>query len=165
MGIAEAENKVYACLDQLGIRYSRFEHPAVFTVAEAAQYDDRIPGVHCKNIFIRNKNGKYHYLIIMPAEKVLDLKRLALLLNSSPFHLASVRRMEQYLGVSPGAVGPFGLLNDRQHEVIGVIDQSLKNAPLLKFHPNVNTASITLSYSDLLKFIQFCGNTLHIMEV
>ena len=163
--LSAAEQEVYALLDQLGINYTRYEHPAVYTVAEAAQYDDRIPGIHCKNIFIRNKTGKYHYLIIMPAEKILNLKKLADHIGSSTFHLASSQRLQQYLGVTPGAVGPFGLVKDRNHEVIVIMDQSLTGESLLKFHPNVNTASITLSYADLVKFLHERGNQLRIIDL
>lgn len=159
------ELELFEVLDALGIAWTRYEHPAVFTVEEAEEYDDVIPGEHCRNIFIRNKNGKQHYLVILPSRKPLDLKQLAHDIGSSAFHLASPERLERFLGVHPGAVGPFGLLNDNEGHVQVLLDEDLTRAALLKFHPNVNNASITCTPAGLLRFLAWRGNPLRVLSL
>lgn len=160
-----AEQELYDALDVLGIPWTRYEHPAVRTVEEAEAFDDVIPGEHCRNIFLRNKNGKQHYLVILPARKPLDLKLLARAVDSSAFHLASPERLMRYLGVQPGAVGPFGLLNDTEGHVHVLLDQALISAGLLKFHPNVNDASITCTPDGLMRFLTWRGNPLTVLDL
>lgn len=159
------EQELYDALNALGIPWTRYEHPAVRTVEEAEAYDDVIPGEHCRNIFLRNKNGKQHFLVILPARKPLDLKQLAHAVHSSAFHLASPERLTRFLGVQPGAVGPFGLLHDTERHVHVLLDQSLTSAGLLKFHPNVNDASITCTPDGLLRFLAWRGNPLTLLDL
>lgn len=163
--IHPVEQELYDALDALGISWTRYEHPAVRTVEEAEAFDDIIPGEHCRNIFLRNKNGKQHYLVVLPARKPLDLKQLARAVHSSAFHLASPERLARFLGVQPGAVGPFGLLNDTDRHVHVLLDTALISAKLLKFHPNVNDASITCTPDGLLQFLAWRGNPLTLLNL
>lgn len=155
---SDREEKVLETLDKLGISYVRHEHPPVFTVEEAEQHWEGISGAHCKNLFLRNKKGNRHYLVVLESSKRADLKALERQLGEDRLSFASSERLMRYLGLEVGAVSPFGLLNDSRKEVRVVIDQDLKNAEGVNFHPNVNTATVGLSFSDFQKFLSFCEN-------
>jgi Ala-tRNA(Pro) deacylase len=154
----ERERRVYEALDGLGIAYSRHEHPAAFTVSEAVEHWKVIPGVHCKNLFVRNKPGKRHYLVVAEHLKPLDLLALSHTLGDSRLSFASDERMARYLGLHPGEVSPFGLLFDVTHEVIVVLDEDVARADFVNFHPNVNTATVTVGGADFQKFLKAMGN-------
>jgi Ala-tRNA(Pro) deacylase len=153
------EQKVYEALAGLGIAYARRDHPPVFTVEEAAFHWRGIPGAHCKNLFLRNKKGNHHYLVVAECSKRVDLKTLAKVFHDDRLSFASDERMMRLLGLEPGSVSPFGLLQDENREVIVVLDEDLAAAEAVSFHPNVNTATLTVSYSDLEKFLAWRGNT------
>jgi Ala-tRNA(Pro) deacylase len=160
-----SEKKVYEVLKRLGVPYVRHEHPPVFTVEQAEEHWSDITGVHCKNIFVRNKKGNRHFLIIFEHTKRIDLKALSAKLGQSRLSFASPERLKRYLGLEPGAVSPFGLINDRDHEVQVLIDEELKNSKTVNFHPNINTATISLSFADFMNFIDDCGNVLSYIKV
>jgi len=157
---SESEKKVYEVLGRLGIAYSKLEHPPVFTVEQAEKHWGSITGAHCKNLFLRNKKGNRHYLVILESSKSADLKALTKQLGEDRLSFASPERIMRYLGLEPGAVSPFGLINDNQKEVRVVIDQGLKNADRINFHPNVNTATIGIDFTDFEKFLVWCENNL-----
>lgn len=159
MGLSEKEERVYVVLDELGISYIRHEHPPVFTVEEAEKHWTQITGAHCKNLFLRNKKGNRHYLVILEATKVADLKSLNKLLGEDRLSFASEKRLMRYLGLETGAVSAFGLINDSGNLVQVVIDEDLKKAEAVNFHPNVNTATVGISFPDFEKFIAWSGNT------
>ena len=159
MGLSEKEERVYVVLDELGIPYTRHEHPPVFTVEEAEKHWTQITGAHCKNLFLRNKKGNRHYLVILEAAKVADLKSLNKLLGEDRLSFASEKRLMRYLGLETGAVSAFGLINDSENLVQVVIDEDLKKAEAVNFHPNVNTATVGISFPDFEKFISWSGNT------
>jgi Ala-tRNA(Pro) deacylase len=154
----EREKRVYEALEGLGIPYVRRKHPPVATVAEAVEYWKGLPGALCKNLFVRNKPGKRHYLIVAEHLKPLDLLAISHTLGDSRLSFASDERMKRCIGLHPGEVSPFGLLYDEKHEVIVVLDKELTQAESVNFHPNVNTATLTISTADLLKFLKSLGN-------
>lgn len=154
----DRETRVYKVLDELGISYARHEHPPVFTVEEAEKHWTQITGAHCKNLFLRNKKGNRHYLVILEASKVADLKSLNKLLGEDRLSFASAERLMKFLGLETGAVSAFGLINDTENHVQVVIDEDLKQAAAVNFHPNVNTATIGVSFPDFEKFLAWCGN-------
>ncbi len=156
--ISEQEQKVYDVLEELGLAYERFEHPPVYTVEEAQQYWKDIDAMHCKNLFLRNNKGNMHYLVILEETKQADLGRLSELLLAGRLSFASDRRLTQYLGLESGAVSPFGLINDADRAVTVALDKDIKRAKAVSFHPNVNTATISFSTEDFLKFLKHCGN-------
>jgi len=158
MALSEKEEKVFAVLDELGISYIRHEHPPVYTVEEAEKQWTEIIGAHCKNLFLRNKKGNRHYLVILEASKVADLKSLNKLLGEDRLSFASENRLMKYLGLETGAVSVFGLINDKENHVKVVIDDDLKKADAVNFHPNVNTATVGISFPDFEKFVAWCGN-------
>lgn len=154
----EAEEKVYQALRQAGIVYTRCTHPPVFTVGEAEREWEEIPGAHCKNLFLRNKKGNHHYLVILLSAKRVDIRLLERLLGEDRLSFASAERLREHLGLEAGAVSPFGLLHDRSQAVRVVIDQDLTTYKQVSFHPNVNTATITLRLADFQRFLASCGN-------
>jgi len=164
MAITDKEQKVYDVLEKLEISYNRYEHPPVFTVEQAEKHWKNIAGSHCKNLFLRNKKGNRHYLVILEHSKTADLKALANQLGEDKLSFASPERLERYLGLSTGAVSPFGLINDRTKEVEVVLDQDLKKAGQINFHPNVNTATLGISFNDFELFLTFCGNKLRLLQ-
>src|SRR5450756_1509316 len=103
---------VYAALDALGIPYERHEHPAVFTSEEAALHWGPIQGTQCKNLFLRNKKGDRHYLVVLEISKRADLKEIVKLVGDDRLSFGSPERLMAELGLTPGSVSPFGLIND-----------------------------------------------------
>lgn len=160
MPVSEKEKKVYAVLDELGISYTRHEHPPVYTVEQAEEHWTQIIGAHCKNLFLRNKKGNRHYLVILEASKIADLKSLNKLLGEDRLSFASEKRLMKYLGLEAGAVSAFGLIQDTENLVQVVIDDDLKKAEAVNFHPNVNTATVGISFSDFEKFLTWSRNTI-----
>ena len=156
--IRAAEQELYNILEQLKIKYKRYEHKPVYTVEEADNLDIDIPGQHCKNLFLRNKKGNIHYLVIADSQKHIDLKLLSKEIGSSGLSFASEERLQKYLGLEAGSVSPFGLINDTERKVIVLIDRKLTDKSIVNFHPNVNTATISVSYDDLEKFIRWHEN-------
>lgn len=155
--ITENEQKVYDTLDQLGIAYTRYEHPPVYTVEEAQQYWKDIEGAHAKNLFLRNNKGNRHFLVVLEQSKSADLKDLSGKLAAGKLSFASERRLNEHLGLETGAVSPFGIINDEKKAVTLVVDRFLKKKGSVNFHPNVNTATVNISYEDFEKFLKHSG--------
>ena len=147
-----------SALDALNIPYTLHEHPPVFTVEEAERYWADIPATHCKNLFLRNQKGTRHYLVVLDHRKQADLKRLAEKIGDDRLSFASPERLQKYLGLTPGAVSPMGLIHPGARDVILVLDAGLLAAERLGFHPNRNTATITVATADFLRFLESRGN-------
>ena len=156
---------VYAALDALGMAYERHEHPAVFNAEDASKFWDPIPGVQCKNLFLRNKKGDRHYLVVLEISKRADLKEIVKLVGDDRLSFGSPERLMAELGLTPGSVSPFGLINDADGSVRVLIDQDLKRAERLIFHPNINTASVVVSWADLERFLGTRKNTVRFVAI
>jgi Ala-tRNA(Pro) deacylase len=156
---------VYAALDALGITYERHEHPAVFHAEDASKYWNPIPGVQCKNLFLRNKKGDRHYLVVLEIARRADLKEIVKILGDDRLSFGSPERLMAELGLTPGSVSPFGLLNDPDGSVQVVIDQDLRGADRLIFHPNINTASVVVSWGDLERFLATRANRVRVIAL
>ena len=156
---------VFEALRRLGIPYDSYEHPAVFTSEDAEQHWSGIGGRAVKNLFLRNKKGDREYLVILGIEKRADLKQLVRIIGDDRFSFGSADRLMQTLGLTPGSVSPFGLLNDNSRRVEVVIDADLRGAERLIFHPNINTASVTISFADLQKFLASTGNAVRFVTL
>jgi Ala-tRNA(Pro) deacylase len=163
--LAEIERKVLEVLDELGIPYVRHEHPPVATVEEAEKHWGLLKGTHCKNLFLRNYKGNRHYLVIAPVTRGIDLKRLNAELGEDRLSFASAERLKRWLGVEPGSVSPFGLINDEARHVQVVCDQALRASRALGFHPNVNTATLEIALADFEKFLSCRGNAVRWLEL
>lgn len=155
---------VYKTLQKIGIPYVKYDHPATPTVEDALPYWADIEAIHCKNLFFRNHKGNKHYLVIFSYRKQLNIKQLELLLKQGKLSFASEKRMRKYLGILPGSVSPFGLINDQENHVIVYIDEFLIRHERISFHPNLNTATLSISTKDFIKFLDFTGNTYHLIK-
>jgi len=152
------EDAVYTVLGQIGLPYERHEHPAVFTVEQALEHWSGIDATHCKNLFLRNKKGDRHYLVVAEHSTPIDIGALAARVGDTRLSFASAERLAAHLGLTPGAVSPFGLINDREKTVRVMLDERLRAAARVGFHPNVNTATVVLAFADFERFLAWCGN-------
>ena len=143
------------------IKYILHEHPAVYTCEEAEKHCSDIPGLSCKNLFLKGK--RQYFLIIMPATKKADLKKISATVNESKLSFASAEALKEKLGLEPGEVSPFGLLNDKNHEIKVYIDKEVHEADIVSFHPNRNTASLELTREMFHKFLQLIDNEVHVI--
>ena len=159
------EESVYVRLAELGIAYTRHDHPPVATVGEAEQHWAGIDATHCKNLFLRNQKGNRHYLVIILHTKKADLRAVADQIGDGKLSFASADRLMTHLGLAPGSVSPFGLINDRDHAVRVVLDRDLKTAARVSFHPNINTSTLTIAAADFARFLSACGNTVQYVTV
>lgn len=139
-------------LQSNGIGYTLHEHPAVFTCEEAEKYCAHVPGMPGKNLFLRNKNGTRYFLVILPAHKRSDLKKFGEIVGDKKITFCSSERLREKLGLEPGSVSPFGLLNDVEKQVEVFIDSEMYNSDIVNFHPNRNTASLELSKEMFHKY-------------
>ncbi len=153
----EEDKKVYAYLEKINVTYIKHVHPPVFTVEEANEHWENITGMHCKNLFLRDKKGRRHYLIVLESSKQVDIKKMNKQLNER-LSFASQERLLKHLGLTPGSVSPFGLINNLDNEVRLILDQDIKNADEVNFHPNVNTATLTLSNVNFMHYLNVVGN-------
>jgi Ala-tRNA(Pro) deacylase len=156
--LEDAEKRVLEVLSSLDISWERTEHPPVYNIEEARAYWQEAGGAHVKNLFLRNYKGQHHYLVLVLADKKVDLKKLTAELQEDRLSFASPERLQKYLGLKPGAVSPFGLINDKERAVTVVVDQDLWKFDRLNFHPNVNTATITIRTDDFQKFLTWSGH-------
>ena len=149
----DKKEKVLKKLDELNIHYKLIDHPAVYTIDTMDELHLNKNGHIVKNLFLKNSNGKKHYLVVLKGDKKADLKSIKSQINSTALSFASEERLEKHLGLSKGAVTPLGIINDDEHLVNIVLDEDLKNEEILGVHPNVNTSTVFISYNDLIKFI------------
>ena len=162
---SDHEAQVSARLRELGIAFERHEHPAVATVEAAEEHWAGIDATHCKNLFLRNQKGNRHYLVVLLHSKRADLRAVADQIGDGKLSFASPERLMTYLGLTPGSVSPFGLINDRAHAVRVVLDRDLKTATRVSFHPNINTATYVVSTADFGRFLEACGNVVRYVSI
>lgn len=149
--------ELYRRLDALGIAYVVHHHPPLHTVTESVVLRGSLPGGHCKSLFLIDRKGGL-WLVVVLEDRRLDLKALADRLGAPRFSFGSPERLYESLGVHPGSVTPFALMNDRAHKVAVVLDARMLEYDPLNYHPLVNTATLALKPPDLLKFIGDCGH-------
>lgn len=156
--------RLLAFLAEIGVPAATFEHEPVRTVVEAKAATGHIPASHCKNLFLRDKAG-HRWLVVLPEERVLDLAALADLLDVRRLSFASPEELGARLGVLPGAVTPFAVVNDPGNRVRVVLDRGLLARPALKFHPLVNTATTVVSPDGLLRFLEAAGHPATLVDL
>lgn len=145
--------ELFAVFEELGIETRTIEHAPVFTVEEAKTVRDDLPGGHSKNLFLRNKKGEM-WLVTCFEDRKIDLKALGAALGAGRVSFGSPDRLRTHLGVEPGAVTPFAVINDREGKVKFVLDQGMQQSDPLNFHPLVNTMTTAISPSDLIRFLE-----------
>lgn len=151
-------DELFAALDRLGIAHPTVSHPPLFTVEQSQSLRGSIPGGHTKNLFLKDKKGAL-YLVTAPEDAVIELKSLHRRLGANGrFSFGSPELMREVLGVEPGAVTPFGALNDTAGRIIIVLDQGLMQHAVINAHPLVNTMTTSIARDDLVKFLEFTGH-------
>jgi Ala-tRNA(Pro) deacylase len=148
--------ELFGFLDQLGIEHSTMTHPPIFTVGEGREWHDKIPGMHCKNLFLKDKKDKI-WLAVMPGDKRADLNRLEKRVRAARLSFGKPELLREVLGLTPGSVTPFGLINDTARRVTVIVDEDLPKNQWVNFHPLHNAASTTLRSVDLLRFMGALG--------
>ncbi|MCW5686132.1 MAG: prolyl-tRNA synthetase associated domain-containing protein [Pseudolabrys sp.] len=149
---------LFAALDRLGISHATVTHPPLFTVAESRDLRGKIPGDHTKNLFLRDKKAAV-YLVVASEDAVIDLKGLHRRLGASGrFSFGSADLMMELLGVRPGSVTPFGVINDTEHRVTVVLDAAMMEHAVLNYHPLDNTMTTSIGRDDLVRFLEATGH-------
>jgi Ala-tRNA(Pro) deacylase len=149
--------------EELGIAHETHSHPAVFTVEEAQQHCSHLPGAHCKNLFLKDKKGAL-WLAVMLDGREVDIKALQKRMGAARLSFGKPELLEEVLGVTPGAVTPFGLINDRDQRVTVFLDSEMMAAKLVNFHPLRNDATTALAPAELRRFIAACGHEAHDLD-
>lgn len=144
---------IYEVLKDLKINFKEQSHKAVYTVEEAKNENITLPGKGCKNLFLKDKKKNY-YLVVLDEDKRANLKELEEKLNTKNLRFASSEDLYFYLKLEPGSVTPLGIINDSDQKVFLILDKDLQNQSLL-FHPNTNTKTICITYTDLIKIIEY----------
>ncbi|HZT26245.1 MAG TPA: prolyl-tRNA synthetase associated domain-containing protein [Pseudolabrys sp.] len=150
--------QLFAALDALGIRHRTVTHPPLFTVEQSRALRGQIPGGHTKNLFLRDKKHAL-YLVTAEEDAEIELKGLHRLLGASGrFSFGASDLLREVLGVAPGAVTPFGAINDTEGRVTVVLDAALMRHDTVNCHPLVNTMTTSIAREDLLKFLRATGH-------
>jgi len=152
-------------LPLFSIQFEYHEHPPLSTIEEAIIHWKDYNSGRCKNIFFRNHKGDRHYLVILEHLRQLNIKDLEKRLRQGKLTFSSDKRLMKYLGVEPGSVSPFGLINDIENHVHLFIDEELERCERLAFHPNLNTASLVITKSDFLRFLEHTGNSYEFIKL
>ena len=134
------------------INYKLLEHKAMFTVEDSVSERGNIDGVHTKNLFLKNKKNNFYLLSCLESTKI-DLKKIGKKLNIGNISFANEEKMFELLGVRPGSVSPFGILNDKKNKVNFFLDLAIKNSEKVNFHPLINTSTINLKVNDFIDFL------------
>jgi Ala-tRNA(Pro) deacylase len=162
--VPASQEDLFAFLDNLGIEHSTVTHPPFFTVDEGRPWHDMIPGLHCKNLFIKDRKGGIWH-VVLPADKRADLGALEKALGAPRFSFARPEVLLEVLQLTPGSVTPFGLINDTARRATVVLDQDMLANEWVNFHPLRNDASTTIRAADLVTFVRALGYTPIIMTV
>jgi len=156
--------ELFARFDALGIAHRTYSHPPVFTVAEATVRRGSLPGGHCKSLFLKDKKGGL-WLAVMLEERRVDLKKLAGHLAAPRFSFGAAADLYEALGVRPGSVTPFAVVNDGERRVTAVLDAAMLEHDPLNYHPLANDRTTAIAPADLLRFIAACGHVPRIVEL
>jgi Ala-tRNA(Pro) deacylase len=155
--------QLFCRLDALAIAHRTHSHPPVFTVAEATALRGRLPGGHCKSLFLKDKKGGL-WLAVMLEERHCDLKRLAARLGAPRFSFGAATELFAALGVLPGSVTPFALANDAERRVVAVLDAAMLEHDPVNYHPLINDRTTAIAPADLLRFVAASGHVPRIVD-
>ena len=155
---------VFKRLDDLGIAFESHAHAPVFTVEEAQAHCSHLPGGHCKNLFLKDKKGVL-WLIVALDERPIDMKDLRHRIGSHHLSFGKPDLLRLVLGVEPGSVTPFALINDADAQVRVVLDKEMMTMDLLNYHPLTNTMTTAITPDDLIRFIRDTGHEPDLVEL
>ena len=149
--------RLMATLTSLDISFTTHTHPPLRTVEDAKSFRGDLQGAHIKNLYLRDRK-KRNFLLVAEEDKAIDLKALPSLIDSDRLSFGSADRLFEVLGVRPGAVSPFTLINDPDHKVQLLLDADLADQPCLFAHPLVNDMTLGVSGADLMRFFTPTGH-------
>ena len=155
---------LFARLDGLGIEVETHTHAKVFTVEEAQAHCSHLPGGHCKNLFLKDKKGAL-WLVVALDERPVDMKDLRGRIGSHHLSFGKPDLLGEVLGVQPGSVTPFALINDTEGRVRVILDKEMMDMDLLNYHPLTNDKTTAIRPDDLLRFIRDTGHEPAIVEL
>ena len=158
-------NQIYSLLDDLSIEYQRIDHPPVYTSEQARALVPKQTAASAKNLFLKDKKGREHFLIVFDDQKSIDMKRLAGQIGTTRLSLASPERLQEHLGVDPGAVSLLALVNDPDNRVQLLFDRDLWEEGFLQCHPLVNTTTLVLAMEDVKRFLDRVGHTAELVKI
>jgi Ala-tRNA(Pro) deacylase len=156
--------ELFARLSELGIATRTVEHLPVFTVAESEKLERDIPGGHTKNLFLKDAKDRL-FLVTAESHNQIDLKSLHKVLGCARLSFCKPELLEEVLGVAPGSVSAFALINDRACRVSFVLDARLMEYDYINCHPLENTATTSVAREDLLRLIRSCGHEPRILKL
>ncbi len=156
--------KLFDFLHELGIETKTATHPAAFTVEDARALRGQIAGGHTKNLFLKDKKGRL-WLVVALEDTPVDLKRLNRRIGSARLSFGKAELLQEVLGVKPGSVTPFALMNDADNRVQVVLDERMMDYEVLNFHPLINTATTSINREDFLRFLRATGHEPLIVDV
>ncbi len=158
-------DELLSLLQKLGVPFERFDHPAVFTCEESEKICPPMPGAHTKQLLMRSKAKDKYLLAIVMHDKRVDTRALSKEYMVQSFSFASPEDLKRLLGVTPGAVTPFGLLYDKKHEIEVIVDEDAWNVGQFRFHPLTNTATLIVDQNGLKKFLHHTGHAFTVRSI
>jgi Ala-tRNA(Pro) deacylase len=156
---------IYEFLHRNKIPYERYDHEAVFTCEQADRLGIKTTAAKTKNLFLRDRKAKRHFLVTVADEKSVDIKGLEVALEVKGLSFASAGRLLEYLGLTPGSVTILSVLNDTSGRVEVIVDNDLWQCNSIQCHPLVNTSTLVISKKDIERFLSLTGHTPKIMDV
>ncbi|WP_421855983.1 prolyl-tRNA synthetase associated domain-containing protein [Oricola sp.] len=161
----KTKEELFAFLAGLGIEVATKEHPPVYTVEEAKALRDEMPGGHTKNLFLKDKKGRY-FLLTVGEDTVIDLKTVHTMIGASGrVSFGKPDKLMEYLGVIPGAVTCFGVINDTGNAVELVFDAELMKHDIINAHPLTNDATTAIATADLIRFVEATGRPVRTLNL
>ncbi len=158
------EELILRTLDSLNIKYGKITHPPVMTASEAKAYGS-LEADGCKNLFLCDRKSNKHYLVVMLEHKKAHSNTIRKQIKAGSLVFGSEESLKRLLGVRPGSVSPLGIVYDKDKDVTVLIDEDLPKCSRVCFHPNINTVTLVLDYSDFEKFIKWSGNEYKFIRV
>ena len=154
----KTSQELIAFLDEHQITFQRWDHPAVFTVEQVNDLAINMPGIHTKNLFLRDKRATRYFMLVAPGEKMVDLKKVERLIGVNHLSFASAERLQSNLGIGAGSVSVLALVNDEASKVEVVFDREVWQAEAITAHPLVNTATLVIKKADLERFFEYTNH-------
>jgi Ala-tRNA(Pro) deacylase len=151
-------------LDQNSIKFTFYHHKPVFTVADSSEVDSQISGTHTRNLFLKDKKDKM-FLVTLRHDTPLDLKKLEKIIGSGRLSFGSPERLWTYLGVRPGSVTPFAIINDKDHAVTPIWEAGMMAHDIVNFHPLLNSMTIGLTPNDLRQFATLINRDVQVLDL
>ena len=158
------KNDLLKILKSNNIEFSVQEHAPLFTVEDSKSLRGIIKGAHSKNLFLKDSKGIF-YLLSIEENTSIDLKKVTAPINSKKLSFANSKYLQSIMGIEPGSVSPFALINDKEKKIKFYLDKSLAAYEIVNFHPLVNTATVSIKSNDLIQFINNIHNPVNILNM